>query len=187
MRFLCHFCASNPEPFVGAPLICIWRIATIWTGRSPTRANHMTSETKHLVCAQCVATNRVPIERLQDGPICGRCKSPLLPASPIALNRENFQKFTTVNAVPVVVDFWAPWCQPCKAMGPHFAQAATELQGNVILAKLDTEAFPEPAQPLRISGIPTMILFERGVEKSRTSGAMGSDDIVNWIQTAISG
>ena len=145
----------------------------------------MNQETKHLVCSNCLATNRVPSERWQDGPICGKCKSALLPDSPVALNRESFQKFITHNDIPVVVDFWAPWCQPCKAMGPHFAKAAKDLQGRVLLAKLDTESFPEPAQPYRITGIPTMILFERGVETSRTSGAMGSDDIVSWITASM--
>lgn len=138
---------------------------------------------RNVVCGSCAAVNRVPVDRLSDSPICGRCKESLLPGEPIELNDKNFRNFVEKNDLPVVIDFWAPWCGPCKVMAPHFASAAKELNPQFILAKLNTQDHPELASPFNIAGIPTMILFQGGREMRRTSGAMQTAQIVRWIRS----
>ncbi len=145
----------------------------------------MADQILKLVCPNCVSINRVPATRLADGPICGKCKQPLTPGKPIELNPSNFQKLIGNSELPVVVDFWAPWCGPCKMMGPEFAKAAGQLQTQILLAKLNTEDFPQLAAPFNIAGIPTMVLFQQGREVTRQSGAMQQSQIVQWIQSAV--
>ena len=137
----------------------------------------------NFVCPNCVAVNRVPESRLADNPICGKCKHSLLPSHPIELTDENFQKFVTRSDVVVIVDFWAKWCPPCRAMGPAFAQAAIELSPNFILAKLDTEEASRTADQFNIQGIPCLIAFKQGEEIARQSGAMRTDQIVQWVNS----
>jgi len=135
----------------------------------------------NLVCPDCGATNRVPDERLQDQPVCGRCKTELMAAQPFALTDTSFAGFIQGTELPVLVDFWAEWCSPCKMMAPQFANAATQLP-LVRFAKLDTEAAPSTSARLGIRSIPTLALFHKGREIARVSGAMSAGDLVRWVQ-----
>lgn len=136
-----------------------------------------------IACAACGAANRVPRGRLGDGPKCGRCKAPLLDGKPVALDEANFQAFLEKTEIPVLVDFWAAWCGPCRMMAPAFEAAAAELKGRVRFAKLDTEAAQGVAARYGIRSIPTMILFRGGKEADRTSGALDARSIVSWVSS----
>ena len=140
------------------------------------------TKTLHVVCPHCDATNRVPSSRLEDRPACGSCREPVFSAQPVALTAESFQKHVRRSDIPVVVDFWAPWCGPCKMMAPAFEQAAKELEPGARLAKLNTEDEHALAAQYGIRSIPTMVLFKDGREVARQSGAMGSGDIIRWVQ-----
>ena len=135
----------------------------------------------NLVCPACGTTNRVPKDRLGDGPVCGRCKSSLLKAEPFELKEENLQAFLAGTELPVVVDFWAEWCGPCKMMAPHFEAAAREMP-EVRFAKVDTESAPRASATYSIRGIPTLIVFDRGAEVARVSGAMQAAELTRWIR-----
>jgi thioredoxin 2 len=136
----------------------------------------------HVACPHCNAINRIPETRLSDGPNCGQCKQPLFTGAPLNLTDASFAAHVERSSIPVVVDFWAEWCGPCKMMAPHFERAAKQLEPDVRLAKLDTDANPNTAGRFNIRSIPTMILFKNGREAARKSGAMEANTLINWIR-----
>jgi thioredoxin 2 len=137
---------------------------------------------QHVVCPHCAATNAIPAGRLADGPRCGKCKQALFSAHPVELTTSNFQKQITGNDIPVLVDFWAPWCGPCRSMAPAFEAAAKQLEPGFRLAKLNTENEQAIGAQYDIRSIPTMVLFKGGREVARQSGAMMAADIVRWAR-----
>jgi len=143
------------------------------------------SDVKHIVCPLCNATNRIPTTKLSDAPSCGKCHGALFTGQPVELNSTNFQQHINRNDVPVVVDFWAPWCGPCKSMAPAFEQASGELSPEVRLAKLNTEEEQTIAGHLNIRSIPTMVLFKNGREVVRQAGALSVADIKSWVKNNI--
>ena len=141
------------------------------------------SDLKHVVCPSCNATNRIPEEKLAASPNCGKCHQPLFQRKPVNLNGANFQQHINRSDIPVVVDFWAPWCGPCKMMAPAFEEAAGQLEPNARLAKLNTEDEQTIGAQLNIRSIPTMVIFKNGREVARQSGAMQASDIVHWVRS----
>lgn len=133
-------------------------------------------------CPACGALNRVPDERLGEAPACGKCHQPLFTGKPLALDEAGFALHVERGGLPVLVDFWAPWCGPCRMMAPHFEQAAAQLEPRVRLAKVDTEAEPGLGGRFGIRSIPTLALFAGGREVARQAGAMGAADIVRWAR-----
>ena len=144
-----------------------------------------TSESLHVVCPHCHTTNRVRADALASAPDCGQRHRPLFEGEPLQLDAASFDKHITRSQIPVVVDFWAPWCGPCLQMAPFFHEAAQQLEPQVRLAKLDTEAHQSIAARYGIRSIPTMIVFQAGRELARTSGARGAGDIVRWVRGAL--
>ena len=138
-----------------------------------------------VACPVDGALNRVPRARLGEQPKCGTCRSLLFQGRPVPLDEVRFERFAVKSDLPVVIDFWAEWCGPCRAMAPAFEAAAARLEPRVRLAKLDTEKHQEIAARYRIQSIPTMIMIRKGRELARTSGAMPAEAIVQWIEQAL--
>jgi thioredoxin 2 len=138
-----------------------------------------------LPCPHCGARNRVPASRLADAPRCGRCHDGLFTGHPLALSAATFDRHAVEADLPLLVDFWAPWCGPCLAMAPQFESAAARLEPAVRLAKVDTEAEPGLGARFSVRSIPTLIAFRRGRELGRRSGAMGAADIEAWARQVV--
>ena len=143
------------------------------------------SDSAHIVCPHCQGVNRLPVSRLSDKPKCGKCKQALFTSSPVELTAKNFASHISRSDIPVVVDFWAPWCGPCKMMAPVFEQAASELEPRVRLAKVNTEAEQQLAMQYSIRSIPTLAVFKNGREVARQPGAMDAHSLRQWINAQL--
>lgn len=139
------------------------------------------AETLTLGCAHCGAVNRIPAARLDDRPRCGKCKQPLFSGTPITLTTDNFHAVVERSQVPVVVDFWAEWCGPCKMMAPIFSQVAARQEPHLRFAKLDTEAEPALAGRFGVRSIPTLMVFREGRELARQAGVMQASQLEQWL------
>ncbi|MCC8553887.1 thioredoxin TrxC [Xanthomonas hortorum] len=138
-----------------------------------------------VACSSCTAMNRVAQTRLRDAPNCGSCHQPLFLGAPVALSTVDFDKHAVRSELPLVVDFWAPWCGPCLSMAPQFAAAAPLLEPQVRLAKVDTDLHPALGTRFGIRSIPTLLVIRGGSELGRHSGAVSSTQIVSWVQSVL--
>ena len=137
-----------------------------------------------LVCPSCLTANRVPPARLVDHPVCGKCRVPLLPAQPIALTDASFGPYVGGSDMPVLVDFWADWCAPCRMMAPILDDVARR-RSDLRIAKVDTTTEQATAAHFQVRSIPTLVLMRRGAELARMSGALPATQLLSWVDEAL--
>ena len=142
------------------------------------------SEAVKLCCATCGQANRVPATRLMDAPKCGSCGDPLVTGKVAELDLAGHDRMTRGDDLPLIVDYWAPWCGPCRMMAPEFAKAAEAMKGRARFAKIDTQDHPAVSQRLGIRGIPLLILWKRGREVARLPGARPAAEIAEFVRRA---
>jgi thioredoxin 2 len=145
------------------------------------------SEAIEVVCGHCDSVVRLPSDRLKDGARCPKCHSPLFEGKPVELTEANFDRHLTRSTLPIVVDFWAPWCGPCIAMAPFYEATAQQLEPKLRFAKLNTQDVPAPATRLNIRSIPTLIVFRAGKEIARQSGSMDASTLTRWLNSVVPG
>ena len=143
------------------------------------------SKYTHIVCPYCDGTNRIPSDKTPNEAKCGRCKKSILDTTPIELSTKNIDQHIKKNDIPVIIDFWAPWCGPCKMMAPNFEQASRNFRARVRFAKVNTEEQQSIAGHFNIRSIPTLILFKDGKEIDRVSGALDANQLTQWINSKI--
>ncbi|PHR56708.1 MAG: thiol reductase thioredoxin [Arcobacter sp.] len=143
------------------------------------------SEFTHIVCPHCNGTNRLPSTKINEDAKCGRCKKLIFDTKPIELTTENISQHLEKNDIPVMIDFWAPWCGPCKIMGPNFEQTSRDFKTKVRFAKVNTEDQQSLGGHFNIRSIPTLVLFKKGKEIDRVSGALDANALASWINSKI--
>jgi len=143
------------------------------------------NEFTHIVCPYCNGTNRLPSANISDEAKCGRCKKSLFDTKPIELTTDNISQHLEKNDIPLIIDFWAPWCGPCKMMGPNFEQASANFKKRVRFAKVNTEDQQSLGSHFGIRSIPTLVLFKQGKEIDRLSGAVDAKQLTSWINSKI--
>lgn len=146
--------------------------------RGYTMSNHPSLQ---IVCPNCATLNRVPQQKLSDSPLCGKCHEKLLTGHPLMADDQNFARYLTKSDLPLIVDFWAPWCGPCKQFAPVFSETASEMETKACFMKLDTDSNQHTAAQFQIQSIPTLIAFFQGKEITRISGALPKDQLHQWV------